>query len=114
MPEFPNEHGHIPKKVIHEIVAFRYSDEAEVMLVGEAEVVIGMLTEGENSAEIYANIHSVRVDVLSAFDPDGCDVFASAMSDPALKRALEEAALEHFFHPPRVPVSLPKRISDCD
>jgi hypothetical protein len=112
MPEIPNEQGHIPKKVIHEIVAFRYSDEATVMLVGEAEVVIGLLTEGEDTAEIYANIHSVRVDVLSAFDPDGCDAFASAMNDPTLKRALEEAALEHFFHPPKVPVGLPKRISE--
>lgn len=112
MPEIPNEHGHIPKKVIHEIVAFRYSDEADIMLVGEAEVVVEMLTEGENAAEVYANIHSVRVDVLSAFDANDCDVFASAMSDAALKRALEEAALEHFFHPPRVPVSLPKRISE--
>jgi hypothetical protein len=114
MPENPNENGQMPKKVVHEIVAFRYSDEADIMLVGEAEVVVEMLSDGGDESEIYTNLQSVRVDVLSLFDAADCDVFAQVMENPALKRALEDAALEHFFHPPKVPVGLPKRISECD
>ena len=112
MPENPNEHSQIPKKVVHEMVAFRYSDEASLMLVGEAEIMIEMLTDGGDESEIFTNIQSVRVDLLSVFDANGCDVFVQIMENPALKRALEETALEHFFHPPKVPVSLPKKITE--
>ncbi|GAB4494591.1 MAG: hypothetical protein OHK0019_21380 [Saprospiraceae bacterium] len=112
MSENPNERNQIPKKVIHEIVAFRYSDEASLMLVGEAEIMIEMLTDGDDESEIFTNIQAVRVDLLSVFDASDCDVFVQIMENPALKRILEEAALEHFFHPPKVPVSLPKRITE--
>ncbi len=114
MSEIPNEHSQIPKKVVHEIVAFRYSNETDIMLVGEAEVVVEMLSDGDDESEIYTNLQSVRVDVLSLFDAADCDVFAQLIENPALKRALEDAALEHFFNPPKVPVGLPKRISECD
>jgi hypothetical protein len=97
-------------KVVHEIVAYRYSDEESIMLVGEAEVNIEMLSEGLDETEIYANIRSVRVDILSAYDAQGLDVFAHIMVSEELKRRLEVAALDHFFHPPKVPVGLPKRI----
>lgn len=112
MSENPNERNQIPKKVIHEIVAFRYSDEASLMLAGEAEIMIEMLTDGGDESEIFTNIQAVRVDLLSVFDANNCDVFVQIMENPALKRILEEAALEHFFHPPKVPVSLPKRITE--
>ena len=97
-------------KVVHEIVAYRYSDEESIMLVGEAEVTIEMLAEGAGEAEIYTNLHSVRVDILSAYDPQGLDVYPHIMVSEALRRRLEVAALDHFFHPPKVPVGLPKRI----
>ena len=37
MPDIPCEYNQNPRKVIHEIVAFRYSDEQSIMLIGEAE-----------------------------------------------------------------------------
>lgn len=97
-------------KVIHEIVAYRYSDEESIMLVGEAEVNIEMMSDGLDDPEIYTNLRSVRVDILSAYDTQGLDVFAHIMVSEELKRRLEEAALDHYFHPPKVPVGLPKRI----
>lgn len=112
MPEIPNEHDENRLKVVHEIVAFRYSDEESLMLVGEAEVMIEMLSDGSDETDIYTNIQYVRVDVLTTYDAYGNDVFAEIMDTPTLKHALEAAALEHFFHPPRVPVSLPKSITE--
>ena len=97
-------------KVIHEIVAYRYSDEERIMLVGEAEVTIEMLADGTNDTGIYTNLRSVRVDVLSAYDAQGLDVYQHIIVSEALKRRLEVAALDHFFHPPKVPVGLPNRI----
>lgn len=97
-------------KVVHEIVAYRYSDEESIMLVGEAEVTIEMLAEGADEAAIYTNLHTVRVDILSAYDAQGLDVYPHIMVSEALRRQLEVAALDHFFHPPKVPVGLPKRI----
>lgn len=97
-------------KVVHEIVAYRYSDEESIMLMGEAEVTIEMLSDGRDETEIYTNIRSVRVDILSAYDPQGLDVYPHVIIADALKRRLEEAALDHFFHPPKVPVGLPNRI----
>lgn len=99
-------------KVVHEIVAYRYSDEESIMLVGEAEVTIEMLSDGVDDRAVYANIRSVRVDILSAFDAQGLDVFIHVMAAALLKTRLEEAALDHFFHPPKVPVGLPKRITE--
>ncbi len=97
-------------KVVHEIVAYRYSDEESIMLVGEAEVTIEMLADGADDTEIYTNLHSVRVDILSAYDPEGLDVYPHVIVSEELKRRLEMAALDHFFHPPKVPVGLPKKI----
>ena len=97
-------------KVVHEIVAYRYSDEESIMLVGEAEVNIELLADGSDDTEIYTNLRSVRVDILSAYDPQGLDVYPHIIASEALKRRLEVAALDHFFHPPKVPVGLPKKI----
>lgn len=80
------------------------------MLTGEAEVTIEMLADGTNNTDVYTNLHSVRVDILSAFDAQGLDVYAHIMVSEALKRRLEEAALDHYFHPPKVPVGLPRKI----
>lgn len=99
-------------KVVHEIVAYRYSDEESIMLVGEAEVSIEMLADGPDDPVVYANIRSVRVDILSAYDAQGLDVFSHVIVSSVLKARLEEAALDHFFHPPKVPVGLPKRITE--
>ena len=97
-------------KVVHEIVAYRYSDGESIMLVGEGEVTIEMLTDGKDEADIYTNLRSVRVDILSVFDAQGLDVYPHIMGSGELKRRLEETALDHFFHPPKIPVGLPKRI----
>lgn len=112
MPDNPHEQGQIPVKVIHELVAFRYSDEVSVMLVGEAELMIEVLMGFGDETETITNLHCVRVDILSAFDPEGRDVFAETVSDPALKAELEKTVLEHYFHPPKVPVGLPKRVTE--
>ncbi|MBX2891536.1 MAG: hypothetical protein KF734_11445 [Saprospiraceae bacterium] len=110
MPDISTEHGQNAPKAVSEIVAFRYSDEASLMLVGEAEVLIEHLAGTEGNANLY----SVRVDILSAFAPDGGDCYERVKADAALRQQLEKTALDHYFHPPKVPVSLPKRISECD
>ncbi|MBC7777922.1 MAG: hypothetical protein H7246_20985 [Phycisphaerae bacterium] len=97
-------------KVVHEIVAYRYSDEESIMLVGEAEVTIEMLADGTDDTEIFTNLRSVRVDILSAYDPQELDVYPHVIASDEIKRRLEMAALDHFFHPPKVPVGLPKKI----
>ena len=106
MPDNPNEHGQNTPSVICEIVAFRYSDDAGLLLTGEAELVIEILG---NQSETGTNLYSVRVDILSVYDAEGCDVYAPAMNDRILKGALEKTALDHYFHPPDTPVALPKR-----
>ncbi len=105
-----SENAQNQRKVIHEIVAYRYSDEESIMLVGEAEVNIEMLCDGFDDIEIYTNLRSVRVDILSAYDSQGLDVYPHIIASKELKRRLEVAALDHFFHPPKVPVGLPKKI----
>lgn len=112
MSDNPHEHEQNPVKVVHEIVAFRYSDEVSAMLVGEAEMMVEVLPGFGDKTEINTNLYSVRVDILSAFDAEGRDVYAAAMSDPVLREKLEEAAIEHYFHPPKVPVGLPKRATE--
>lgn len=94
-------------RVITETVAFRYSNEQDLMLVGEAEIVI-VLTG--NHSEPGVNLHSVRIDVLSLFDPAGQDVYARFMEDVILRAAIERTALEHYLQPPRVPIGLPGRL----
>ncbi len=105
------DNGNVPAgnllRVICETVAFRYSDEQCIMLVGEAEVVI-VLTGGQS--ETGVNLYSVRVDILSAYNPEGQDVYGQVTADAALKSAVEKVALEHYLHPPRVPVGLPGRV----
>ena len=99
-------------KVIFETVAFRYSDEISLMLVGEAEVVIELFTDGEDTPRKSTNLKSVWVDILSVYDAQDRDVHQWAMSDPDLKQKLAEAALAHYLHPPVVPVGLPKRVRE--
>jgi len=107
MPDNGNEPGGNLLRVICETVAFRFSDEQHIMLVGEAEVVI-VLTGMQSEPGV--NLHSVRVDILSAYDPEGQDVYTRIITDTALKSAVERAALEHYLHPPKVPVGLPGRL----
>lgn len=96
-------------EVICEIVAFRYSDELHPVLVGEAELLIEVFGA---KTETGTNLYSVRVDLLSAFNPDGQDVYAATMRNPSLKHALEKTALDFYFHPPQVPVGLPRISSE--
>lgn len=107
MPDNGNEPRGNLLRVICETVAFRYSDEARIILVGEAEVVL-ILTGTQ--PEPGVNLHSVRVDILTAYDPEGQDVYAHVLADATLKQSLERSALEHYLHPPRVPVGLPGRV----
>lgn len=113
MPENLHEERQNPGKVVYEIVAFRYSDEARLMLVGEAEVVIEYFTDsGEEGARQLANLKSVWVDILSVFDAADCDVYQWAIQDPVLCQQLARAALDHFLNPPQVPVGLPRRVRE--
>ncbi len=107
MPDNGNEACGNLLRVICETVAFRYSDEQRIMLVGEAEIVL-VLTGRQSEPGV--NLHSVRVDILSAFSPEGQDMYTQVIADIALKNAVENAALEHYLHPPRVPVGLPGRV----
>lgn len=104
MPENPCAHRQNTPMVVYETVAFRYSDEENTVLVGEAEIMIE--TYGGASGS-NVNLFAVRVDILSAFAPPDCDVYDRVMTDPALRQALEKAALLHYFHPPEEPVQLP-------
>jgi hypothetical protein len=106
MPDNPNESGQNAAKVISEIVPFRYSNEAGLLLIGEAELVIEILG---NQSDAGTNLYSVRVDLISVYDSEGSDVFAEAINDRILKPALEKTALDHYFHPPKAPVGLPRR-----
>lgn len=106
MPDNPNESGQKTAKVISEIVAFQFSNEAGLLLIGEAELVIEILG---NQADAGTNLYSVRVDIISLYDSEGNDVFVQAINDMILKSALEKTALDHYFHPPQVPVGLPNR-----
>jgi len=104
------EHRQKSGKVTYELVAFRYSDEQSIMLVGEAEIMVETFGPRADPDDLSANLYEIRVDLLSAFDPDGRDCFAAVMADPALRQAVEAAALEHYLLPPQVPVGLPKQV----
>ncbi len=106
MPDHENKHAGNLLRIICETVAFRYSDEDRIMLTGEAEVVL-VLTG--NYSEPGVNLHSVRVDILVAYDAEGQDVYTRILTDQHLKQAVERAALEHYLCPPKVPVGLPGR-----
>lgn len=98
------------QRVICEMVAFRYSDEQSLMLVGEAEITLEVMDVQNLEGESLANIQSVRVDLLSIYDAAGQDQYTAVMADQALKKILEDTALDHYLRPPRVPVELPRRI----
>ncbi len=104
MPENPCTHRQNTPKVLYETVAFRYSDEGNATLVGEAEIMIE--TFGD-TADSNVNLYAVRVDILSAFATTGCDEYERVMADPALRHAIEKVALVYYFHPPQEPVGLP-------
>lgn len=104
MPDQGNKHAGNLLRVITETVAFRYSDEEQIMLTGEAEIVL-VLT-GSHS-EPGVNLHSVRVDILAAYDAEGLDAYTHILAEPNLRQAVERAALDHYLCPPRVPVGLP-------
>ena len=104
MPENPCTHRQNTPQVIYETVAFRYSDEENATLVGEAEIMIESLSDGTDS---NVNLYAVRVDILSAFAPTGADEYDRVMANPALRQAVEKAALVFYFHPPEEPVLLP-------
>lgn len=88
MPENPCTHRQNTPKVLYETVAFRYSDEGNATLVGEAEIMIE--TFGD-AADSNVNLYAVRVDILSAFATTGCDEYERVMADPALRHAIERS-----------------------
>lgn len=104
MPENPCTHRQNTPKVLYETVAFRYSKEGIATLVGEAEIMIETFGDAIDS---NANLYAVRVDILSAFAPAGCDVYDLVMADPALRQEVEKVALLYYFHPPEESVKLP-------
>lgn len=104
------EHRQKSGKVTYEVVAYRYSDEVSIMLVGEAEIMIETFSLEGEVTDLATNLYEIRVDLLSAFAPDGRDCFTEIMADPKLRQAVEAAALEHYLLPPQVPVGLPKRV----
>lgn len=100
-------------KVAYEIVAFRYSDERSLMLIGEAEIVVETFMRGDDRDESETNtsgFQTIRVDILTVYDADDRDAYDRVMADADLKARVEAAALAHYFHPPQVPIGLPKRI----
>lgn len=99
-----------PGKVIFELVAWRYSDEQQVMLSGEAEIVIETFGSERNPAEAGTNLYAIRIDILSAFDPGGLDCYWQVMANTTLRQAVEAAALEHYLFPPQVHVGLPRQV----
>lgn len=104
------EHRQKSGKVAYEIVAYRYSDEQSIMLVGEAEIMVETFGNEHGPTAPAANLYEIRVDLLSAFAPDGRDCFAEVMADPKLRKAVESAAMDHYLLPPQVPVGLPKTV----
>jgi hypothetical protein len=100
--------GQKPGKVVYATVAFRYSDEVSVMLVGEAEIVIETFGSDCNQDDLSTNLYAVRVDILSAYDPEGGDQYHYVMADQTLRLAVESAALDHYLLPPQIVVGLPK------
>lgn len=109
MSDLLQQSGQNEYQVICETVAYRYSDEKSIMLVGEAEVSLSVMTVQDVHGHSLANMQSVRVDVLSAYNADGVDQYALVMKDAILKKAVEDAALEHYLRPPKVPIALPLR-----
>ncbi len=99
-------------KVIYEVVAFRYSDDASLMLVGEAEITIELFTHEETAIRNSTNLKSVWVDILAVYDAENRDVYLGVINDPVLCRQLAKAALDHYLQPPQVPVGLPKRVRE--
>lgn len=107
MPDNGNERAANLLRVICETVVFRFSSEQDIMLVGEAEIVL-VLTGSH--AEPGVNLHTVRVDILTVYDVEGQDVYARIMLDAQMKADIERAALEHYLSPPKVRVELPGRV----
>gem|GEM_PF-999817 len=110
MPENQCPQGQNTGKVVYATVAFRYSDEVSIMLVGEAEIEIKTFGGDRNLPDLSTNLYSVRVDILSAYDPEGRDQYAQVMADQTLRVAVESAALDHYLLPPQIAVGLPKRV----
>ncbi len=102
----PEQNDH---HVVCETVAYRYSNAKDIMLVGEAEISLTVMTIQDMQGLSLANMQSVRVDVLSAYDPDGKDQYAFVMADAALRKAVEDIALEHYLRPPKAVIELPVR-----
>ena len=112
MPENLHPDEQNQGKVIYEVVAFRFSDNEHLMLVGEAEITIEFFSNDESAIRHSANLKSVWVDILSVFDAEDRDVYLAVINDPVLCRQLAKAALDHYLNPPQVPVGLPKHIRE--
>ncbi|MBK8195786.1 MAG: hypothetical protein IPK76_22260 [Lewinellaceae bacterium] len=109
MPDNQHDHRQNYPQVVYEVVAFRYGSADDTTIVGEAEIVIETYGADTSSS---TNLHSVRVDILSAYDFEHNDIYYRVIRTPGLKKVLEQAALLYYFHPPEEPVVLPRKISE--
>jgi hypothetical protein len=112
MPEKNKEFSENYTIIVVELVTFRLSSPYGNVLVGEAELCLEVFADCDLSKIALSDIIHTRIDILCVYNEKGHDVYAPAVADPALKQLLEQAALEHYVHPPAEPVILPKRISE--
>ncbi len=112
MKQINKENEQNQHKIIITVVAFRYSDEATLMLVGEAELTLELFSDACPSPISMLDLLSVRIDILTLYDTDEKDVYSLVMDQASLRQKIEAAALDHYLHPPKVPIGLPKKLSE--
>ena len=103
MPEQSDEPFPVYPRILYEIVLYRHRSREDVEWVGEAMLML----ERDARSGLLRSLH---VTLLSVFNLAGEEVYGLVTKNLALKKRLEAAVVEHYYHPPQEPVVLPRRV----
>ena len=103
MPEQRDESYPAYARIVYEIVLYRHRSREGLEWMGEAALML----ERDARSGLLRSLH---VTLLSVFNAAGEEVYGLVSKDPALKKRLEAAVVENYYHPPEEPVVLPRRV----
>ena len=105
MPEQRDEAYPAYARILYEIVLYRHRSSEGTEYAGEATLML----ERDARSGLLRSLH---VTLLSVFNLAGEEVYGLVTKNLALKKRLEAAVVEHYYHPSAEPVVLPRRVAE--
>ncbi len=103
MSEQNDEPYPVHARIVYELVLYRHRNTNGQELAGEAALML----ERDAQSGLLRFLH---VTLLSVFDAAGEEMYEAVVKDLVLKKRLEAAVVEHYYHPPKEAIVLPRRV----